>query len=271
MCISMDRADFSGTTLYAGRLQHPVHGLIHVLGYQNTAVNLAGGPNAMLLHLPTVGMTRENFIPVGRDVDVLGRMVDAVRPVSRDTGIAWMGWDTPTVEIFEHDIYTVLLAADPALIPAALHQIPPHKRPELDPDLLTFYADRYPGHTIAVCCFDNTEAQQAKPLLMWYPPVEPDRLTLPALDCHTGKAPDLDSDVPVDHWVLFSTDQAPTGWGKPVSHPGDMRHGLRSFLPDTVVGTYFGGRSLPNGDFAITHDDLLTGDLDRIQRLQPAA
>jgi len=51
MCVSMDQAEFSGTILYAGRLRHPVHGLIHVLGYQNTVVNLAEGPNAMLLHL----------------------------------------------------------------------------------------------------------------------------------------------------------------------------------------------------------------------------
>lgn len=40
VCVSMDQADFSGTAVYAGRLHHPAHGLIHVLGYQNTAVNL---------------------------------------------------------------------------------------------------------------------------------------------------------------------------------------------------------------------------------------
>jgi len=53
MCISTGEAAFSGTIVYCGRQHHPVHGLIHVMGYQNTAVNLTDGPNAMLLHLPT--------------------------------------------------------------------------------------------------------------------------------------------------------------------------------------------------------------------------
>ncbi|MER7582566.1 hypothetical protein ABTY56_21490, partial [Kitasatospora sp. NPDC097691] len=82
MCISTSEAAFSGTIVYCGRQHHPLHGLIHVLGYQNTAVNLAGGPNAMLLHLPTSRLTPEHFLPVGRSGDVLERMVAAVRPIA---------------------------------------------------------------------------------------------------------------------------------------------------------------------------------------------
>ncbi|MFJ8990748.1 nuclear transport factor 2 family protein [Streptomyces sp. NPDC102279] len=44
MCVSTGEAEFSGTTLYGGRLRHPEHGLIHVLGYRNTVANLADGP-----------------------------------------------------------------------------------------------------------------------------------------------------------------------------------------------------------------------------------
>ena len=63
----------------------------------------------------------------------------------------------------------------------------------------------------------------------------------------------------------------PHGWGAPVEYPVDMRHRLRAFLPATVVGRYYRpGQILPNGDFSISHRDLLTGDLDRIERLQPA-
>jgi hypothetical protein len=65
MCVSMDVAEFSGTTVYAGRQHHPAHGLIHVLGYQNTHLNLAAGPNAMLLHLPALSMRPDNFVSVG--------------------------------------------------------------------------------------------------------------------------------------------------------------------------------------------------------------
>ncbi|MFI7322775.1 hypothetical protein [Streptomyces venezuelae] len=268
MCISTAEAAFSGTITYCGRQHHPEHGLIHVLGYQNTAANLADGPNAMLLHLPTRRLTPRHFLSAGRTGDVLQRMVSAVESAEAAAdGIAWMSADFPTVQVFDHDVYTVLLATDPTAIPAALRQVPPHRRPRIAPDLLRFYADHFPDHTIALCCFDNADAQRAKPLLLWYEPLDPDRLTVPALDSHTGKPPDLNASVPVDHWVLFSTDQAPADWGAPVVYPGGMRHQLRAFLPTTVVGRHFGhGQTLPNGDFTISHRDLLSGDLDRIER-----
>ncbi|WP_200301980.1 hypothetical protein [Streptomyces adelaidensis] len=272
MCVSMAPAEFSGTTLYCGRLHHADHGLIHVLGYQNTATNLADGPNAMLLHLPARRMSRHNFLSVGRSSDLLERMVDAVRPVSVGTAPDSMDWMErgrgPAVEVFEHDVYTVVLARDARAVPAALAEVPDHQRPALDPELFAFYAERYPGHAIAVCCFDNARATQAKPLLVWYPPLDPDLLTLPALDCHTGGVPDLDSPAPVDHWVVLGTDEAPPGWGAPVEYAPAMRHGLRDYLPDTVIGRHFDG-TLPNGDFAISHADLLSGDAERVKRVRP--
>ncbi|MFF2382747.1 hypothetical protein [Streptomyces sp. NPDC058108] len=271
MCISAGAAAFSGTIVYCGRRHHPEHGLIHVLGYQNTAANLADGPNAMLLHLPTRQLSPRHFLSAGRAGDVLQRMVDTVASAAVDEeGIAWMSAEPRSVQVFDHDVYTVLLADDPTAVPAALLRVPPRRRPALDPELLRFYADHFPDHTVAVCCFDNADALRAKPLLLWYTPLDPDRLTVPALDAHTGGAPDLDSPVTVDHWVLFSTDQAPSGWGAPVDHPKDMRHSLRAFLPTAVVGRHFApGRPLPNGDFGISHHDLLTGDLDRVERLRP--
>ncbi|MGY0232300.1 hypothetical protein [Longispora urticae] len=120
MCVSAGPAEFTGTILYAGRRHHPEHGPIEVLGYQNTAVNLAGGPNAMLPHVPG-RVTREQFLHVG---------------------------------------------------------------------------------------------------------------------C-------------------------------PVDYPADLRHKLREFLPGTVIGREFGADDLANGDFTIGYDDLLRGDLDRIERVQP--
>jgi hypothetical protein len=269
VCVSVDLAEFTGTATYVGRLRHPEHGLIHLLGYQNTAVNLATGPNAMLLHLPALTMTAEHFLPVGRDGDILDRMLAAIAPApaSADIDIDWMTQDA-AVKVFEHDIYTVLLAIDPTLISSALDQVPKRKRPPLDPDLLAFYARQYPEHMIAVCCFDNADAQRAKPLLMWYPPIEPDLLVVPALDCHTGAPPELDSPVSVDHWVLFGTDEGGPDWGSPVTYAPTMRAKLRRFLPDSVVGDYFQGEFV-NGDFAIDHADLLAQRYDRIRRIQP--
>ncbi|GGU98879.1 hypothetical protein GCM10010182_14620 [Actinomadura cremea] len=270
----MAEAEFSGTTLYVGRRRHPLHGAIEVLGYENTALNLADGPNAMLLHLPARTMTPDRFVPVGRRGGrVLAAMVEAVRPLARSAGaltMDWMSYDEPeAVQVFEHDVYTVLLAGDPTLIPAALGRVPEHRRPRLDPALMEFYADHYPLHSIAVCCFDNADARRAKPLLTWYEPLDPDVLTAPALDAHTGGPPDPDEPVPTDHWVVFGTDEAPDGWGVPVGYERGLRGKVRAFLPDTVLGAEF-ATAMPNGDFAIAHDDLIEGRLDRIERLRPS-
>lgn len=264
----MDTAIFSGTVLYCGRRRHPEHGLVEVIGYQNTAANLATGGNAMLLHLPAVRMTRRNFLSVGDHTDLLERMVTAIRPVSAGIprGMDMMG--EPAVQIFEHDIYTVLLATDPTLIPAALSQVAAEKRPRVNADLMRFYADVYPGHAIMLWCFDNAAAQQAKPLLFWYAPTDPDTLVAPALDCHTGEPPDLEAQVETDHWVVFGTDEAAGDWGEPVAYPAGMRHKLRAFLPDRVIG-FHSRTSLVNGDFAISRDDLLAGNLEGVRRRQP--
>lgn len=272
MCVSSSEAAFSGTVLYCGRQRHPEHGLIHVVGYQNTVANLADGPNAMLLHLPTRRLAPEQFVSVGGDGDVLRRMVDAVAPpVGEGDGFDWMGGeDEPAVRVFEHDVYTVLLADDPTLIPAALHRVPWRRRPRIEPELLLFYAERFPEHAVALCCFDNADARRAKPLLVRYEPNDPDQLVVPAIDGHSGGAPELDAVVPVDHWVLFSSDEAGDGWGAAVEYPKRMRHTLRGLLPDRVVGRYFGdGEALVNGDFGIGHRELLAGELDRIERRRP--
>ena len=153
-------------------------------------------------------------------------------------GIDWTGAeDEPVVRVFEYDVYTVLLTYtvlrpdDPTLIPTALHRVPWKRRPRIEPELL-----------------------------LWYPPNDPDQLVVPALDSHSSGAPELDAVVPVDHWVLFSSDEADGEWGAAVGYPRRIRNGLRGFLPDRVVGRcYGGGEPLGNGDFGIGHRGLLAG------------
>src|SRR5690349_14845741 len=265
----MELAEFSGTILYGGRRRHPTHGVVEVLGYQNTAVNLATGPNAMLLHLPSLGVKSSQFIGVGRHGDVLSRMVDAVRPVAAEADIEWMDSGC-AAEVFEHDIYTVVLAGDPTQITAALAQVPAHKRPVVNPELFEFYRDVFPCHTVALCCFDNTEEQRAKPLLIWYEPIDQDRIVLPALDCHTGAVPDRDVLVPRDHWLLFGSDETVQEWGEPVEYAAGMRHSLRALLPDRVTGIEIAGELTANGDFAISLADLHRNDLTKIEQSFPS-
>ena len=107
------------------------------------------------------------------------------------------------------------------------------------PDVTSFRqspsADTFPGYPVALCCFDNADARRAGPLLMWYRPIFADRLTVPALDAHSGGPPDPDALVRPDHWVLVGLDDPPEGWGAPVWYrrePGP----LAPFLPRRVIG-----------------------------------
>ena len=212
MCISASAAELSGTILFAGRRLHRVHGWVEVLGYQNTAANQAAGPNAMLLHLPARKVTSAQFLNVGRCDKVLRDMASAVQAVGAGRSLSdevdWMGGGR--VEVFERDIYTIVLAdrATDIHIPRALERVPERKRPVVSHDLLTFYADCFPSYPVALCCFDNAEAMQAKPLMLWYRPLDEERLVLPAIDCHTGAAPDLAASVRTDHTVVHRPDPA---------------------------------------------------------------
>jgi hypothetical protein len=135
----------------------------------------------------------------------------------------------------------------------------------VNPELFEFYRDVFPDHSVALCCFDNAEAQRAKPLLIWYEPADRDRIVLPALDCHTGAIPDRDALVHRDHWLLFGSDDSPQMWGEPVAYAPGMRHSLRAFLPDRVTGIEVTGDQFPNGDFAISRTDLRNNDLTKIE------
>jgi hypothetical protein len=271
----MAPAEFTATTLYVGRKNHPALGPIEVLGYQNKAVNLARTPNAMVLHIPA-NLTQDNFLWVGeKHRGILDEMVRLLQPLSQGEGYGGVQQGgapgAAPVQVFDHDIYTIVLAEDPTKIPAALDRVPPNKRPPLDPGLFEFYAKMYPYHSIVLCCFDNAEAYRANPLLIWYPPPYSDWLVMPALDGHTGGVPDLSAPVATDHWLVFGADDAPEEIGIPIRYWGmNIDPALRAFLPEKIIGLRHTWPA-PNGDFALSIPDLLRNDLSGLQRLQPVA
>lgn len=272
MCVSVGPAEFTATTLYVGRKNHPVLGQIEVLGYQNKARNLARTPNAMVLHIPA-NLTQDNFLQVSpQDTGVLDQMTWLLQP-RHGWGGGYGGQQGgmpggAPVQVFDHDIYTIVLAEDPTKIPAALDRVPQNKRPQLDHSLFEFYARMYPHHSIVLCCFDNTEAYGASPLLIWYPPPYADWLVMPAIDCHTGGAPDLGAGVLTDHWLVFGADDAPEGVGIPFHYRDGPGSALRDFMPTKIVGERHNQVAL-NGDFALSIRDVLSNNMSGLLRLQP--
>jgi hypothetical protein len=95
----------------------------------------------------------------------------------------------PAVQVFEHDISTVVLAANAALIPEALRFVSERRRVPANPRLFDFHARMYPDYAVALCCFDNRDAARSAPLLLWYEPLHPDRAEVPPAEVPPAQVP----------------------------------------------------------------------------------
>lgn len=290
MCCSVTphvEVKFSSTVLYGAEVRHPRDGVVHVLGYQNKVQGQVGRKsffdwlpwggigNAMILPFPAVPgtMTRANVIDTSRYKDVLQDVAKAV-PQAQFTQMETLSRSTmatrkPKVEVFEAaGIYTVVLAQNPRDIPDVLRQVPKAKRPALNPELFDAYARWYPGWTVALCCFNTRKAQLADPLLWWYKPMHPDRLFLPALDCHTGDVPNLEEDVRTNHVVAVSSYRLLKGHS--VRYSPNVPEVIAPYLRPLVVGKeYFG--HLPNGDFVCRLDEVADGTFNAERQRPPGA
>ncbi len=270
MCVSVSHANLSDTTLLINLANHPTLGEVFVLGYENTAMNLnpSGGGNAMILHLPAgQPMSQANFLDTRNARHILADMREAVIPRNRgsfEKGSLSFGAD---VQVFEYDIYTVVLAQNALQIPEVLRSglVPADRMPDLNEALFAFYAKRYPLHSIALCCFNTREAKKAAPMLLYYHPLDAKMFVAPALDCHTGDIPNLNERVDVDHWVLASSYKMMGG--SPVHYTDDVS-ALRDFLPTHVIGKHFVGAQ-KNGDFGLPAAYVEAGDMSVVHRLQP--
>lgn len=244
MCVTAAPAALASTVVYA----HCLPSGRHVLGYANTAINLSDGPNMMLLHVPTSSLHPDALVDTSNAPNVLNDMVTALRP--RSLSRATMGASGGSVYVIAYGIYTVVMADQASLIPSALHQVPPSRRPRIDQrqlDLLDWYDQLWPDWSFMACCFNNRDARRATPILLSYDPLWPGLLFAPGIDCHTGGIPDLDSHVHRDHWVIWGDPN-----GSPVSYDLTPQGGdVRSLLADRVTGQLLFG-AMPNVDFSTT-------------------
>jgi hypothetical protein len=275
MCVCLGPARLSNTTLYVGEATRDGK-LVHVLGYQNTAQNLAVAAtsvpsgmlagNAMILPFPaSEPMGKDNVLDTSGCKNILKDIAEAVKPRSKGFGRSMsFGMDSRSVEVFDTGIYTVVLARDPRDIPAALARVPAEKRPDLKPEIFAAYAEWYPGWQVALCCFNNAEAVEADPLLWWYVPAFPNVLFAPTLDSHTGGVPDLAAEVELDHTIAVGSTE---GKGSRISYSDEVPNDVRNLLPSFGVGLELSGYEV-NGDFVFFKSDA-EGGMFRPRRSTP--
>ena len=274
-CCSMAPAHFSKTRVLAAEVVKDGK-VYHLLGYQNTAQNLVkakpGQPtgNAMLLPLPAVGgsVKPENILDTTSGPHILEDMETAARPpVMRSKGVEGYSKtrSSEPVQVFNHDVYTIVLARDARDIAPALKRVPKSRRPAMNADIFAAYQRWYPGWTFALCCFDVRQETQAKPMLWYYTPKNPKQLFVPGLDAHDGKPPNLKAEVDVDHFLLVSSNR--TSRARTVRYTDPIKPQLRNWLPERVIGATSHGR-MQNGDWFFDVEDVRAGEF-RPQRLAP--
>ncbi len=251
MCVTNAAAHLYGTTILSSTANHPVTGKpIYVLGYENVVVNRAEGPNAMLLHFPGAGMTKENVVDTTAFPTVLASLRARAIDANTDHRMRSRGMSkSAPVEIFRHGIYTVILTADASAIPEALEQVPVDCRPQINEDLYHWYGKKFPGWSFALCCFNNKDAARATPLLWWYEPIEGELPFIPMLDAHTGSVPNLRSEVYRDHYIVTGGREPGPGL-----HPMTYRENLSPFAA-AILPTYIDGKAVlgrfPNHDLMV--------------------
>ena len=303
MCCSLAPAEFSKTIVFAGEAKHG-RKTVHVNGYQNTAQHLGhhrspsiemlkrrflgevGAPkpaateasgNAMIIPIPAKPrtMSPKNLVSSEDCPNILENMAAAVRSLNRRETLSadsLIGAKLATrgVQIFEHDIYTVVLADDARKIPAALRRLPPSKRPPLNDEVFSAYAKWYPKWTVAVCCFTNEEAARAKPLLWWYEPMNRKQLFIPGLDSHTGGVPDLQGRAKRDHVMAVSSCSMTGGAAVRYGSRERLSTDAALFMPPQVIGAEMRNED-PNCDWYCSVADVRKGTFHPLRLIPPGA
>jgi len=161
-------------------------------------------------------------------------------------------------DVFESGSYTIVLATSVDQIPEALEMVPQIKRSSISAELLSSLGELYDGWPIAVCCFDGDKVSP-EPMIWQFEPKFKHILLAPALDAHTGGAPNLNKRVSRSHKLAFYSYRMETD----NCLNADFRYSEIPQAFDFLFGKKVKGAVIDgkgqNGDFAIKIDDLITG------------
>lgn len=251
MCITLSPATLKDTYIYAGDAIHPTsRQLVHVLAYQNKAKNRHTGPNAMLLPIPTKSLSRDNSLDCSGNPQILQQLWKAVasRYVEREERLyRSMQPKTITFEVFRTGSYTVVIAPNSSLVTQAISNLPSDLQPSISRAVVASFEANYPDWPIAICTWDGNI--EPEPLVWWYAPLTPDKIFIPALDSHNGKAPVRNADVKRDHRIMVGSTLQP--FGIPAPGNPEVPSALTSFISSSIWGVLNKGTDF-NRDYYIS-------------------
>ena len=262
MCCTSSPSVMSDTLIYTG-LAAREGKRVHVLAYQNVALNKFSGPNSMILPFPTSEkMTEDNIIDTSSFKHFLRDITNASKIRSMMLGggssRSLLRGAKSAAKVFDVGSYTVVLADDVWQVSEALERVPENKRPTITEEFLIGYSALYPDQPLAVCCWDGRI--EAEPLLWWYEPKNTDHFFIPTMDAHDGNAPKLSETVRADHNLsVGAASDAEVGNQFRVTYRDKIPADVREMLPNYTYGTKI-DYNCKNGDMFVKTDDLAVGN-----------
>lgn len=174
------------------------------------------------------------------------------------------------IVFLQFDIYDIVLAERAADIPQVLAQINPQKRPEVN-DAVFGMLDRWYMCPVAVCCFNDSQSGEAKPLGFAFEPLYPDKLVVYTLDGHDGKPPNPNTLVKVDHDIFVGSYLMKAASHARVSYSDDIPAHLSPYILRDILGMQIKDKRMENGDFLFSTEQVRKGVFQGLRSLPPMA
>lgn len=174
-----------------------------------------------------------------------------------------------SVVFMQFDIYDIILAESAKKIHEHLEQIDIRKRPEVNDEVFRVLNKWYKC-PVAVCCFDNWDSGESKPIGFAFEPLDPENLTVYTLDGSSGMAPDIDKEVELDHTVFVGSYLTDQDKGAKVEYTENIPEHLAPYVLDSVLGKQINGY-MKNGDIVFPVSKVREGVFEGTRILPPFA
>jgi hypothetical protein len=249
--------------------------LMHVLWYQNQIgspkdAKLSGG-NCLII--PIMGSWSSiRLLNTTSAPSILKDISQSLRPepMRSAKSLAAAGERFGTIVFLKFDIFDIVLAENAQDIPNVLPQIVENKRPKINNDVFNVL-DQWYKCPIALCCFDNAEAMEAKPIAFAFEPFMPEQLMVYTLDAHDGKPPDPTKKVQLDHTIFVGSYITDSEHGAHIKFSDDIAPDLAPYVLPKVLGEMVPNAPIQNGDFIFDVNEVRDGIFRGQRKLPPFA
>lgn len=247
MCITTGSAFVSDTAVYGYVPAPDTDGVQrHIVGYQNQATSKSG-PNCMILNYAGFDLRLVDGPQHTRHM--MERLTHGLFSVDDDYADTYLD-GSYDVAVEEYGAYTVLVSQSPGAILETLQDdaVPDSRRPEITPRLRAmadFLKSSYPHDTFVLACFDH-HVKPEHPIVVSYVPRQPEFITVPGLDGHDGKVPEVGGAVYRNFKLVFGIHGVDLS---PVRYDADVID--HSWAPQSVLGFIDNRTEAPNGNYSL--------------------